>query len=92
MVEVIKVLGWESVNSIERKRAVGAERDLEHLRSSVLALQQDLEPSPSPNPQANGQEASSAKKEKEKPKGPEVGKVERSHVPVDEDSFIEEVF
>ncbi len=39
MTEVIKVLGWEPENSIERQRAVGAARDLEMLKGMVLSIQ-----------------------------------------------------
>lgn len=39
MTEVIKVLGWEPENSIEKQRADGAAKDLELLKQMVLAIQ-----------------------------------------------------
>lgn len=41
MTEVVKVLGWEPTNSIEKQRADGASRDLEMLKAMVLAIQQE---------------------------------------------------
>ncbi|ODM97856.1 Protein msta, isoform A [Orchesella cincta] len=41
MTEVIKVLGWEPENSIEKQRADGAAQDLQLLKSMVLSIQGD---------------------------------------------------
>jgi hypothetical protein len=80
MSEVILVLGWESHNSIERKRASGAQRDLEHLRQSVLSL----------SGEGKKPEQETVKPEVVKKKEEEEEK--RSHLEVEEESFIEQVF
>ncbi|XP_035704567.1 SET domain-containing protein SmydA-8-like [Folsomia candida] len=108
MTEVIKVLGWESQHSIERKRAAGAERDLDNLRKAVLSLQNLPEPTATlsvdkvaaaGSRNENAKPPSSPKKggEKElssldKDLEKDILEIERSHLTADDDSFIEEVF
>jgi len=95
MTEVIKVLGWESEHSIERRRAAGAERDLELLRKAVLTLQEspDSEEALRTPGQSSGSQASPQEtKKKNKDKKKDEATPSRSHLSVDEESFIEEVF
>jgi hypothetical protein len=99
MTEVIKVLGWESEYSIERRRSAGAERDLDLLRKAVLTLQESGEPEEDENLKSSssksGQSTSKADKKDKKEANKKDKKEDtpnRSHLSVDEESFIEEVF
>ncbi len=95
MTEVIKVLGWESHNSIEKRRAIGAERDLEQLRSSVLSLQTltQQQPEGSTNQQnASNINISKDSNDDKKQNSAILDEIPRSHLSVDDNSFIEEVF
>lgn len=106
MTEVIKVLGWESENSIERKRAAGAERDLELLRSAVLSLQASSglglgggggghsheDSSSSSSSSSSRKKNNDAKGDGKDDEGDAEEVLRRSHLSADQESFIEEVF
>jgi hypothetical protein len=100
MTEVIKVLGWESEHSIERRRAAGAEKDFESLRKAVLTLQEsgDSEEAPAPGQSgtttttSQGTSKSNLKQKNKKEKKEEDESASRSHLSVEQESFIEEVF
>jgi len=53
MTDVIKVLGWEPENSIEKQRADGAALDLEFLKNMVLSIQGETSGAGSPQQAAN---------------------------------------